>query len=174
MTNVYRTVGQAPPATIGKDWALVFGGVSRQGNRRARRACDRALQDYDVVWFDGFEEEHPENGDRMPLEGDGRGELTVIGFAEAESRTLAGRMRIGAGLASRPSTRWIWRNFTRRIGSILRPMACWSVIKSDVLALSGSRPPVLIIYGDDYAITSAWHAGKIWPGVPIVAEVPDP
>lgn len=38
-------------------WIVVFGGVTREGNRRARRAIKAALEsELSVVWFDGFSE----------------------------------------------------------------------------------------------------------------------
>lgn len=52
-------------------WIVVFGGVTREGNRRARRAIRAALEEgLSVVWFDGFSERWDEqrSSDRVPLD----------------------------------------------------------------------------------------------------------
>ena len=51
-------------------WILIFGGATREGNRRARRAIRNAVDgDTSVLWFDGFGErgEGRESG-RVPLD----------------------------------------------------------------------------------------------------------
>lgn len=68
-------------------WLLVFGGVTREGNRRARRATEAALRSgMSVLWFDGFGEQMAgAETDRVPLDApteDGR--LLVIDYTREE------------------------------------------------------------------------------------------
>lgn len=87
-------------------WVLIFGGVTREGNRRARRAARSALaDDLSVVWFDGFEESldgpsgarvpldynpvpPPEGGqdERSESEGGAPGSVLIVGYSERERR----------------------------------------------------------------------------------------
>ena len=170
------TVTHAPPGhfdvgLLGDRWILIFGGVTRQGHRSSGRAASGALESgLDVVWFDGFDEATEGVLDRKPLDvAQLSGNLVVVDFTEAEARTVSSRLRSGRALRSNPVARWIWKVLLRRIGSALRPRSCWLVVKRDLRALQSHSPPEAIVYGDDYAITSAWHSGRIWRSAQIRA-----
>ncbi|MGH3650094.1 MAG: hypothetical protein ACRDU9_05235 [Acidimicrobiia bacterium] len=169
MTTALWASGNLSTELIGDRWVLVLGGVTRQGNRRARRACARALAaGADVVWFDGFGEIFPHSSRRVPLDHvASEANVFIVEYQETEARTLSGRLRTGAGLQGRRSTRWIWQHLTRRLGMVLRPRAGWLAVRRDVAALEACAAPMAIVYGDDYALTSAWHAGRIWASPPI-------
>lgn len=174
MTATHLRSGELDGARIGEHWVLVLGGVTREGNRRARRAATDALEsDHDVVWFDGFEERHAETGERVPLDSvpnDAR--LIVVGIQEIEENLVAGRLRTSKTLQTNAATRWIWRYFLRRLGSILRPRACWRAIRSDVETLSHRMTaPAAIVYCDDFSITSAWYAARIWPNTRVSTTI---
>jgi hypothetical protein len=169
MTTALCGSGDLNAELVGDPWVLVFGGVTRQGNRRARRACARALEaGADVVWFDGFAETFPGSSQRVPLDhAASEASVFIVEYEEAEARTLSGRLRAGGRLQSRRSTRWIWQYVTRRLSMVLRPRAGWLAVRRDVAALKSRAQPIAIVYGDAYALTSAWHAGRIWPSPPI-------
>lgn len=173
MTTTYVTVGELDTDAIGQRWVLVLGGVTRVGNRRARRAATEALQsEFDVVWFDGFEAKHPMTNDRVELELEGETTtLHVVGFGVAEVNTLAGRLRLSKALQTNPVVRVIWRYLLRRLGTFLRARTCWGLIRPDVRRLSDGTPPSAIVFGDDYSITSAWYAGRIWDDVPLATSL---
>lgn len=171
MTVTHAPAGQLDVGPVGDRWILIFGGVTRQGRRSSGRAASGALESgLDVVWFDGFDEATEGVLDREPLDGAQlSGSLVVVDFAEAEARTVSSRLRSGRALRSNPVARWIWKVLLRRIGSALRPRSCWLVVKRDLRAFRSHSPPEAIVYGDDYAITSAWHSGRIWRSAQIRA-----
>ena len=157
----------------GESWVLVVGGVTRPGNRRARRVAAKALaRGLDVVWLDGFEETHPDTGARVPVDVDEpKGDLTSVGYVDAEEATASGRMRIGAGLRSNPITRWMWKLLLRRVGTILRPSAGWKAVRPTLGQLDSAVAPRNIVYCDDYAITIAWNAGRMWTNTTISTDL---
>ena len=174
MTVLKLPPGNIDPDQIGERWVLIFGGVTRQGNRAARRSAAEALEaGVDVVWFDGFVEKVPDSGARVPLDVETvRGDLVIVEFEEAEARSFASRLRTGKTMQSNALTKLVWRLFTRRLGSILRPRACWGIVRPDVEALArDARPPGNVVYGDDTSITSAWHAAHIWPEIRVATTV---
>ena len=68
-------------------WVLVFGGTTREGNRRARRAIRAALQtDTNVLWFDGYSErQDAAAGSRVPLDvAVPEGRVVVVDYAQQE------------------------------------------------------------------------------------------
>lgn len=83
------------PQLLDDSWILIFGGVSRLGNRRARRFTTGALEARKhVVWIDGFEEEHdrPEGG-RVPLEiGSGGCSVFVLRYRSQERGLWVNRL----------------------------------------------------------------------------------
>jgi len=159
-------------STLSEGWVLVLGGVTRVGNRRARREIRRAGEEgRDVVWFDGFCETVAETGERLAVELKA-GRLWIVDLRSAEETTLAGRLRLGTALRSNALSRFLWKVIGRRLGLLLRPRACWKVIREDILSLRSSPPPQAIILGDDIAVTSAWYAGRLWPGSPITTDLP--
>lgn len=166
----YTTSGRLDASRVGDHWLLILGGVTRHGNRKARRAASKALESgLDVVWFDGFEETHEDSSMRVPLEvADPKGHLMIVGFEHAEARTVPGRLLSGGQLLSNSMRRWIWRVFLRRVGTILRPRSCWTTIRRDMRLLGRHTPPLAIVCGDEQAITSAWYAGRIWRSVPVL------
>lgn len=169
MTVTYLKPGQLNLGLIGDPWLLVLGGVTRQGNRRARRAVSTALDSgLDVVWFDGHDQTDGGTMQRAPVEPQSPGgRLVIVDFHEAEARTMSSRLRLGHTLRANTVRRWIWRHFLRRIGSLLRPRACWTTIRPDIRVLSRHTTPDSIVYGDDFAITSAWYTARIWETVPV-------
>ena len=168
------SVGVVEPKHLGESWVVVFGGVTRPGNRRARRFVVKALKKgFDVVWFDGFEERYQDSGVRVPLdETEFDATLAIVGYEEAESKTFGGRLRSGDGLRKNPLTRAIWKVILRRLGTILRPRAGWSAVRTGIESLAKGAAPQLIIYCDEYAITSAWYAGRLWKSVLISMDFP--
>lgn len=148
-------------------WVLVFGGVTREGNRRARRNIERALEaGMDVVWFDGFEETFEGTDERVPLAAKpSEGRLTVIGYGDLDKRTWSGRLHGGPSPGA--ATASAWRRNLRRLGLLFRPWAGWKAIRSEVIALTGLPDPSQIIYCDDYSLTSAWHAARLWVSTPV-------
>lgn len=171
----YTTPGRVNPGSITGPWVLIFGGVTRQGNRRARRTASLSLASgHDVVWVDGFEETYPDSGERVPLEEtEGTATLVVVGTVAAENLTLAGKMRTGSRLTRNPLTRTLWKVLFRRLGTLLRARASWTVVRADIRSLATRDAPARIFYADDYAITSAWYAGRIWPRPSILPQYPE-
>jgi hypothetical protein len=111
-----------------------------------------------------------ETGERLSVELDG-GRLWIVDFRSAEEATLAGRLRLGTALRSNALSRFLWKVIGRRLGLLLRPRACWKVVREDIMSLKSSPPPQAIILGDDFAVTSAWYAGRLWPGCPITTQL---
>jgi hypothetical protein len=173
MTTTIISPQQMLPDALAPGWVLIFGGVTRPGNRRARGSATRALASgLDVVWFDGFEETYPDTTERVPLDDpDPSARLVIVGFASTEEDTLAGRLRTGDVFRKNPVTRWLWAHFLRRMGSLLRARACWTSVRNLVGQLVDNPPPSAIVFGDDYSITSAWYAGRIWPATRIVHDL---
>jgi hypothetical protein len=173
--NVTYSTGFVDPPSVSVSWVLILGGVTRHGNRRARRVAVQMLKDgLDVVWFDGFEERDVDSGSRVPLEvPDVHPEITIVGYRDAEDRSLAGRLRTGSGLKANPFTRAMWKLVLRRIGTVLRPRAGWKAIKPEIEMLAAGPAPRLIVYCDVYAITSAWYAGNQWTSTPILSGLPE-
>jgi len=174
MTMAHLVSGELDPSPISERWILVLGGVTRQGHRRASRAAATALASgLDVVWFDGYDETEEGFPREFPSAGkDEGGHLVTVDFAEAESHTVSGRLRDGGRLKASPMGRWVWKQLLRRIGSLLRPRACWATIRSDIRILSDRRTPDAIVYTDPVAITSAWYAARIWTGVSVSTAAP--
>jgi hypothetical protein len=160
---------------VGDRWALILGGVTRQGNRRARRIATKMLKEgLDVVWFDGFEERSKDDGTRVPLDLDELdGSLTIVGYGESDAKSFAGRLRTGSRMRSNPLTRALWRVLLRRLGTILRPRAGWLIIRPAVEQLSSLPAPRLIVYCDVYSITSGWYSGQLWRSTPILSGLPE-
>lgn len=81
-------------------WIVVFGGVTREGNRRARRAIRAALEaGLSVVWFDGFSERWDDRriGDRVPIDMPVPDEaVVVVDYEEVERRHWLTRVIEGA------------------------------------------------------------------------------
>jgi hypothetical protein len=60
----------------------------------------------------------------------------------------------------------------RRVSQILRGVLGWNLVKEDVNDLAKSAvPPRQVIYGDEFAMTQAWHAVRIWPASQAGMEV---
>lgn len=175
MIETHLQAGSLDAGAIGERWALVVGGVTRAGNRRARRAVAQALHSgLDVVWLDGFEERLPDSSERVPLESPGGdAALIVVEYEAAESKTLSGRLRSPKRWLGNPVLRRVWRLLLRRVGTVMRPRAGWKVVRDDIDALSSRPAPAAIVYADDYAITIAWHAGRIWSSAPILSSFPE-
>jgi len=175
MTPIETYNGYLHPTSLSDTWVLIFGGVTREGNRRARRATAVALASgNDVVWFDGFEETDPDTGNRVPLDSAVSDEgLFILGFVEREAQTLSAKLRLGGRLRSSSLARKLWYAVLRRVGLVLRPRACWKAVRDDVRVLAAASAPASILYCDDYSITSAWRAGRLWESTPIVASLGD-
>lgn len=175
MSERTAKLGQLEPGVVSNPWIIVFGGVTRKGNRRARRAASRALSmGMDVVWFDGYEESDPRTGYRLPLDIGTTTDASavVVGFKHEESVTLAGRLRVGGRARHNGMTRWLWTRSARRMGNLMRARSCWSVIRADVLRLKHLSEPTFIVFADDHTLTSAWYAGRVWKSAPICSSLP--
>jgi hypothetical protein len=180
------------PENISAPWVLVIGGVSRDGNRRARRAAREAASDgLNVLWLDGYEETYPgEENTRVPIEGlDGPGSVIVAGFRLQERSGLLNRLSFGSPKAGATdyetddgaewgsSSSQIRRAITgvrkalfRKINQVFRGYLLWRLLRPTLAHLHDSLPqPRSIVYCDDYTIPAGWHAARIWD-VPIGME----
>jgi hypothetical protein len=183
-------------------WVLVFGGVTREGNRRARRGAARALEEgWSVVWFDGYGEVFEDGSDqRVPLEVDLPSDaVTVVDYSVVERSHWLNRMgeTVPKALIRPPEhgerrmassrrlhvIRYLRRAIVRfalvfqravlrRLSQVFRGVVGWKLVKSDVLGLTNlAGPPELIVYGDEFALTQAWHAVRLWPDIEAAMEV---
>jgi hypothetical protein len=122
---------------------------------------------HQVVWFDGFGETYPGSQVPVPLEIE-TGEVLIFPYSALEEQTMSRRLIDGE---FRPRSRlagWLWHRVISRIGLIMRPRAGWNALEPILRSLAASSPaPARIVYCDDYSLTTAWHAGKIWPTTPI-------
>ena len=177
-------------------WVMIFGGVTREGNRRARRAVSASIRKgWNVVWFDGFDERFDNGkGQRVPLDGAfGPEQISIYNYASDERRLFVNkwidrtptdaRNRLPTAEstvlqeASRPDAKRpaqfrpqvakglssFWLKVIQRSSQILRGYFGWRLTKSDVQHLAKSAAsPEMIIYGDDFAQTQAWHACRLW------------
>lgn len=154
---------------VSSPWVLVLGGISREGNRRARRNCVAALETgMDVVWFDGFEERHPRTGDSVPLSGvPSERSLVIIGYRERQAASLSGRLIAGHSLRRRKATRWLWKKATRRLGRALQGRSAWLATRPLMKPLTRKDAPAQIVYCDNVALTTAWYCARIWEETPV-------
>ena len=183
-------------------WVLVLGGVTSEGNRRARQAAQAAsAAQFDVVWLDGFEETHDDQPDagRVPLDEETRSEVVIVGYGEQDRGLFTNRMldvvpgaiempvnavaRSMKGLqwAARAAKRledamgrivaWLRKRVLLRVAVFMRGYLGWRAVRKRVKpALIQGPPPAQIIYGDDYALTQAWHLCRMWPDVRVAME----
>ncbi|HET9259021.1 MAG TPA: hypothetical protein VFP42_02705 [Acidimicrobiia bacterium] len=186
-------LGQIAAYIPDSDWVLIFGGITGQGDRTARRAVLAALElGLSVVWFDGYTVTADKNtGQRMPLETDlSVDPVTVVDYSAAERSHWLNRIGGSTGKGSlqssqgneQPATAGMARRgrgsrrslgkrlqamlqkILRRISLVLRGILGWNLVKSEIEALAGgATAPKQIIYGDEFAMTQAWHAVRIWP-----------
>lgn len=163
-------------------WVLILGGVTREGNRRARRTASAALESgISVVWFDGFEESYESReGERVPLNQHRSAvgvPITIIGYAEHERGHWLNRMFNPLAGLERPLptgglSRTILTKVLRRISLIFRGVIGWRLVKPDIEELARTAPaPIQIVFGDDFALTQAWYAARIWTRVPAAMEL---
>lgn len=174
-----------------RPWVLVIGGVSREGNRRARRASrEAAARGLDVVWLDGYEECDPENPEnRLPIsELVGDGETVILGFKDAERRQFLNRLSLGdsrtrlssgdkngdeIGLRRQPRG-GILGKVLRRANKALRGYLIWRRLRPTIRELKANSPaPSAIVYGDGHAVPTAWHTVRIWRNAPADMELLD-
>lgn len=202
MTDRFLTLSSDLDLQLPESYVLVIGGVSRQGNRRARRFIkELALENRNIVWLDGFEEVFPDSAEtRVPIGELPGGTLTTLGYRNEESSFLPNRLArwipsLVYGFGSRIAT-WLGnssrdglahmgrriRRVSRRVGNAVhkpldklasasRGYAGYRVLRPRMQMLRDS-PPVLVLYCDDFALTTAWHAARLWPDVPVVPEPP--
>jgi hypothetical protein len=110
-------------------WVLVLGGVTREGNRRSRRAIRAALGKHlSVIWFDGFGERVGPGQQRVPLEvAVPDGSVVVVDYSQVEQAHWLNRMveavpsaivtpveMVEGSLAGRSSGRSSWLTRVRR------------------------------------------------------------
>lgn len=187
----------------GRRWVLIFGGVTREGNRRARRAVSRALEEgWAVVWFDGYREVFEDDpNERVQLGEDAPSDsVTVVDYSDDERSHWLNRMvervpkalvrplesteqRVGANGRGIEMTRRLRRSMARfmlgfqrvvlrRISQLFRGVVGWRLVRNDVLGLADAAvPPEQIIFGDEFALTQAWHAVRLWPDTEAAMEV---
>lgn len=172
MNSRHVTAGRLDAGSVGERWVLVLGGVTRAGSRRAQRVAAAAVDSgNDVVWFDGLSDEDSDRDQQTPVGQGSPMTLLVVDFHEVEASSWAARLRSPSRFQANGATRLLWRVALRRVGSVLRPRACWTAIKSDIKRLSNASAPAAIVFCDDYSITSAWYSGKIWPDAPLTMEL---
>lgn len=95
MSEVVVARGELSADVTKGSWVLVFGGVTREGNRRARRAARSSIKrGHSVVWFDGFGETfEDEPGQRVPLDPDLITDaVTVVDYSVEERAHWINRM----------------------------------------------------------------------------------
>lgn len=175
MAEVLTPLGSLEPNLIRRPWIVIFGGVTRTGNRRARRAANRALTwGLDVLWFDGYEESDSMTGARVRLKArpSNDAKLIVVGFKQRESSTFAARLRDKSNARDGSRVNKVWRGIAGRFGRLFRARTCWSIVRADVRSLSEVADPSFIVYVDDHTLTSAWYAGRIWRSSPICSDLP--
>ena len=175
MAEVLAPLGSLEPNLIRRPWIVIFGGVTRVGNRRARRAATRALSwGLDVLWFDGYEETDSVTGARVRLKTRPTNEakLIVVGFKQRESSTFAARLRDTSKSGGGSRVKKVWRGIAGRFGRLYRARTCWSIVRPDLRSLSQVGDPSFIVYVDDHTLTSAWYAGRIWRSSPICSDLP--
>lgn len=88
-------LGEVAEHLPSESWLLVLGGVTREGNRLARRAIRNALKaDMSVLWFDGYSERSEVHDiKRLPLDvpaPDGR--VLIVDYAAEERGHWLNRM----------------------------------------------------------------------------------
>ena len=175
MAEVLAPLGSLEPNLIKRPWIVIFGGVTRIGNRRARRAANRALTwGLDVLWFDGYEESDSVTGARVRLKArpSNDAKLIVVGFKQREASTFAARLRGNSKTRDGSRVNKVWRGMAGRFGRLFRARTCWSIVRADVRSLSEVADPSFIVYVDDHTLTSAWYAGRIWRSSPICSDLP--
>lgn len=173
MNAAYVVSGDLGSVTVGENWALVLGGVTRLGRRRAERAL-AALQprELDVIWFDGTGL-GPADVEGLNLDLPEAATLVVVDFTRALGTTFSARIRRGGVLRRHDVSRGFWRGVLRPLGGALQPRTCWRVIKRDMNQLERNSAPQVIVCCDDAAITSAWNASRRWPTSPVASTITD-
>ena len=205
MTNKTLRIGDLNPDLPVGSWVLVLGGVSRVGNRRARRfSIQAAISGKKVVWFDGFEEVWEDSAKgRVDLPSDTPDEaIFVFGYRDQEQRFFLNRLANAVPRAVFAPGSWAAkqlgrssneslahfgrriRRITRKVGEALRSKflgklaaafrgrAGYKIVRTQLVQLARSTTPSAIIFCDDFALTTAWHAARIWPDAPVSSELP--
>lgn len=140
-------------------WAVVFGGTTPQGKRRASLSMRNLASDMDLVLFDGWT--GSETSPTEVTDVHHNRTLIRIDYGARLENSLAGRL--GSPPRNGRVRSWLWRRLGRRLGTALRPMAAWLLIKADLRRLEAAGSPSAIVCCDESAITSAWKAAKTWP-----------
>lgn len=168
--------------------AVIFGGITRSGDRRARRNVRAAVEDgCDVIWFDGWEgrEDSPDGSRRQPLDSALDGTVVIIGYREMERNLVVNRLpqmnrRIDKGVKSlpignsRPVRRALAlfdsaftssvRPWLKFVSSVFRGWFAWRRLSAVVAEVARRQPVVLsLVYVDDYSLPLAWNAAHHWP-----------
>lgn len=172
--NVIRTTpGEIDPTHhIDDPWGLIFGGVTLQGERRTKRAIATALQSgVDVLWFNGCETTLANDEIVSPRTAPASN-VVIVECWKAESRSLTARMRSGRSLHRNRLARSIAKSVVHRLGTMLRSRERWKVIRVDVQMMASHNGPSFILCADDTAITSAWHAARLWPAAAVDIYLP--
>lgn len=87
MKESQTTLGEIGAHLPADPWVLVLGGVTREGNRRARRAVREATSGgLSAIWFDGFDERYEDAREmRVELGGDlDYSNVVVVCYADEE------------------------------------------------------------------------------------------
>lgn len=167
-------------------WILILGGLSRAGNRRARRVVAGVVGRGAVpVWIDGFDERREEDGERVVIDGladDAR--VLVVPCAEQErslsehgftmrcSRWVGGtysaleRRRVATPVVrrGRGAAKLLERSLARA-GGVGRGRRLWHLLRPELDSIDLDQRPTAVVYCDDYALTSAWYLSRRWPDV---------
>jgi hypothetical protein len=192
VTERWLSIAELDSVDVSSPWVLVIGGVSRDGNKRARRAArEAASEGLNVLWLDGYEEAEPGEGTtRVPIEGlNGPGSVVVAGFRLRERSSLLNRLSYGSpkgshsvaetedGVGFDPPTSHFGRAIAklrktlfRKFNQVFRGYLLWRLLRPTLANLhDSSPPPTSIVYCEDYTIPTGWHAARIWD-VPIGME----
>ena len=172
--------------------AIIFGGVTRSGDRRARREIRKAFaNDCDVVWFDAWEgEDHSGLTIRRHVFEENSDHRVLVVACRAEERALLvnrlpnapryvisrlekspfGRLPGMPGLLGLIET--AWRRLARpvfvAIAKSSRGVLAWQRLESRIRAVAAHVPsPECVVYVDDYSLPVAWNAARsIWHDCP--------
>ena len=169
-----RRVGLEHPLVqdLSAPWVLVLGGVSRAGDRRARRAVLAALEaNTNVIWFDGFERPDDDATEDPTIEPT-NGELLIVGFRDAERRLFLNRIENVFG--STPKRRKFRNQFVRPLGTVTRSYRNWILLRPTLRSMMPVvSSPTQIIWSDDFSLASAWHIARLWPDAAVAMEFVD-
>lgn len=186
----------APWPTLSDRVVVVFGGVTRSGDRRARRQLRRAVAaGCDAVWFDAWEGvvHLPTRVERHVFEADQDQTVVVVGYRALERNLLVNRLPNGnrfirqvlerRGLLQQPGVVRTMRVFDALWGRLAFPVLvavakvargrmAWPEVAPLVAAVADHLDaPECLIFTDDHSLPVAWNAARfVWRDCPASNE----